>query len=87
MVKNLPAHAGDVSSIPELGRGPGGDNPLQYSCLRKSHGQRSLAGYSPWGHQRVGHELVTEHEPEGQSLRGGHPPFACSTQREDLEMN
>ena len=24
-----------------------------------SHGQRSLAGYSPWGH-RVGHE-VTEH--------------------------
>ena len=21
----------------------------------KSHGQRSLAGYSPWGHKRVGH--------------------------------
>ena len=27
----------------------------------KSHGQRSLAGYNPWGHQRVGHNLVTQH--------------------------
>ena len=24
-------------------------NPLQYSCLGESHGQRSLAGYRPWG--------------------------------------
>ena len=24
-------------------------NPLQYSCLKNFHGQRSLAGYSPWG--------------------------------------
>ena len=23
---------------------------LQYSCMEKSHGQRSLAGYSPQGH-------------------------------------
>ena len=30
---------------------PGGRNGnlLQYSCLEKSHGQRSLEGYSPWG--------------------------------------
>ena len=38
VVKNLPANAGDirdVSSIPGLGRSPGGEqsNPLQYSCL------------------------------------------------------
>ena len=38
MVKNLPVNAGDmkdVSSIPGLGRSPGGGlgNPLQYSCL------------------------------------------------------
>ena len=26
----------------------------------KSHGQRSLTGYSPWGHKRVGHDLATE---------------------------
>ena len=35
MVKNLSANAGDVGSIPGLGRSPGGghDNSLQYSCL------------------------------------------------------
>ena len=38
VVKNLPASAGgvrDKSSIPGLGRSPGGGhgNPLQYSCL------------------------------------------------------
>ena len=41
MVKNLSANAGDtgdVSSIPGLGRFPGGGNgnPLQYSCLENS---------------------------------------------------
>ena len=40
---------GDVSSIPGSGRSPGigNGNPLQYSCLEKLHGQRSLEGYSP----------------------------------------
>ena len=35
VVKNLPANAGDVGSIPWLGRpfGGGHGNPLQYSCL------------------------------------------------------
>ena len=54
MVKNLPASSGDtrdVGSIPGLGRSPGGGhgNPLHYSCLENPHGQRSLAGHSPWG--------------------------------------
>ena len=54
MVKNLSANAGDVrdvSSIPGFGRypGEGHGNPLQYSCLENPYGQRSLAGYSPWG--------------------------------------
>ena len=42
---------GDSGLIPGSGRSPGeghGD-PFQCSCLEKSHGQRSLAGYSPWG--------------------------------------
>jgi len=39
MVKNLPAHAGDVrdlGSFSGLGRVPGGrhSHPLQYSCLK-----------------------------------------------------
>ena len=29
---------------------------------RESHGQRSLVGYSPWGHKRIGHDLVTKKE-------------------------
>ena len=38
VVKNPPAIAGDVDSIPGSGRSPGigNDNPLQYSCLKKS---------------------------------------------------
>ena len=28
----------------------------------KSHGQRSLVGYSPWGLKRVGHDLVTKQQ-------------------------
>ena len=28
----------------------------------ESHRQRSLTGYSPWGHERVGHDLVTKAE-------------------------
>ena len=36
VVKNLPANAGDVGSIPGTERSPGdgNGNPLQYSCLR-----------------------------------------------------
>ena len=34
-----------VRKIPKRGHG----NPLQYSYLENPHGQRSLAGYSPWG--------------------------------------
>ena len=49
VVKNLPAPAGDAEnagSVPGLGRytGLGTCNPLQYSCLGKFHGQRTLAG-------------------------------------------
>ena len=42
---------GDLGSIHGIGISPGGGhgNPLQYSCLENSHGQRSLAGCSPWG--------------------------------------
>ena len=52
VVKNPPANArgaGDVGPIPGLGRPPGegNGNPLRYSCLGKSHGQRSLESYTP----------------------------------------
>ena len=43
--KESTCNAGELSSIPGLGRSPGGGhgNPCP------SHGQRSLVGYSPWG--------------------------------------
>ena len=36
VVKNLPANAGDMGSVPGSGRSPGEGNgyPLEYSCLR-----------------------------------------------------
>ena len=57
VVKNLPASAGEMGSIPGLGRSPGEWNgtSFQYSCLEKSHGQSSLVGYSTCG----GKELDT----------------------------
>ena len=59
VVKNSPANEGDVGdtgSIPGSGRSPGKENgnPLKYSCLESSNGQRSLdKGYSPWSHKEL----------------------------------
>ena len=39
-----------VGKIPLEGRH---GNPLHYSCLENPHGQRSLVGYSPWGHKEL----------------------------------
>ena len=53
--KESTCSVGDLGSIPGLRRlSEGGhDNPLQYSCLENSHGQRSLASYSPWGRKKL----------------------------------
>ena len=58
-VKNPPANAKDVREaglIPGSGRFPeeGNGNQLQYPVFLpggESHGQRSLADYSPWNHK------------------------------------
>ena len=41
----------ETGSIPGLGRPPGGEqgNPAPIFVPGEPHGQRSLAGYSPWG--------------------------------------
>ena len=51
LVKNLAANAGDVSLNPGVGRSPGEGKwqPTPVFLPGKSHGQRSLVGYSPWG--------------------------------------
>ena len=48
MVKNPPANAGEIRALDLISgskRYPGGGhgNPLQYSCLENSNGQKSLA--------------------------------------------
>jgi len=58
VVNNPPANAGDVrnvSSIPGLGRFPWRKawQPTPVFLPGQSHGQRSLAGYSPWGHKEL----------------------------------
>ena len=49
--KESACNGGDPSLIPGLERSSGEriGYPFQYSCLENPHGQRSLAGYSPWG--------------------------------------
>ena len=54
-IKEPPANAGVTGSISGSGRslGGGNGNPLQYSCLKKSHGQKNLVGYHLWGHKEL----------------------------------
>ena len=46
----------------------GNGNPLQYSHLEKSHGQRNLVGDSPWGHTETD---TTEHLCSSSTLSYG----------------
>ena len=57
VVKNLPANEGvrgPSGSIPGLRRAPGEGNGTHSIFLAwEIHGQRSLVGYSPWGHKEL----------------------------------
>ena len=68
MVKNLP-NAGDVGSIPGLGRysGEGNGNPLQSSCLGNPMIEEP-GGLQSMVSQRVGHNLVTKTKTAINSL-------------------
>ena len=69
--KESACNAGDAGLITRLGRSLGGghSNPLQYSCQENPHGQRGLAGYSPWGRKDLDTTewLSTHTEPEYES--------------------
>ena len=55
--------AGDVGSITGSGRSPGGGhgNPTPVFLPEKSHRQRSLVGYSPWGCKKLDMTEGTKH--------------------------
>ena len=59
--KESACNQGDAGSIPGSGRFPWSrkQQPTSVALSGKSHGQRSLAGYSPRGH-RVRHDLGTK---------------------------
>ena len=63
MVKNPPANAGDLGSI--LGSRRSLEQamaPIPVFLPVISHRQRSPAGYSPWDHKRVRHDLATKQQ-------------------------
>ena len=53
--KESACNAGDLGLVPGLRRFPEGGhgNPLQYSCLKNPHRQRSLVGYSLWSQKEL----------------------------------
>ena len=58
----FPGGSGGLGLTPGLERSPGEGNgyPPQYSWVEnQAHGQRNLAGYSPWVSQRVGYNWTT----------------------------
>ena len=59
-------NTGDLGSIPELERSPGGGNgnPLQYTCLENP--MRSLGDHSPWGHKES--DVTVRHTQSWTSL-------------------
>ena len=64
VIKNLPANEGDA------GLGLGQEDPLEEEIATtpvflpgKYLGQRNLVSYSPWGPQRVRHDLLTKPPP------------------------
>ena len=57
----------------------GNGNPLQYSCLEKSHGQRSLVGCSAWGRYESDRtELLHFHFSLSCVGEGNGNPLQCS---------
>ena len=63
VVKNLPANVGDMGSIPRFRKMPWRKKrqPTPVFFPGESHGQRSLAGYSPEGHKESDTTEATSH--------------------------
>ena len=63
VVKNLPASAGDMGSIPELGRSPGEGigNPRQYSRMGNPM-ERGAWWATVYGVKRVAQDLATKQQ-------------------------
>ena len=69
--KESTCNAGDLGSIPGLEGFSGGGHgyPLQHFYMENSQEQRSLAGYSPWGHKESD---MTEYKTQHCTARTAH---------------
>ena len=67
--------AGDRGSVPGLGRSPlrTHGNPPPVFLPGESQGQRSLVGYSPWGHKELNMTEATEPSHPSSMLGTGNP--------------
>ena len=81
MVKNPPTNAGDASLIPSWEDPPEKEMATPVFLPGKSPGQKSLLGYSPQGHKRVRHDLVTKHQ---QQIKSAEDPEVYQIPREAL---
>ena len=70
-IKNLPANAGDMDSIPEWGRYPGEEkgNPLQSSCLENPRDRGAWWATGHGGHKVFDTTEVTENACKGKKKR------------------
>ena len=78
-VKNLPASAGDLGSLPGLGifSREGNDSLTPVFLPGELHGQRSLVGYSPRGHKMLDMtEWLTLCTLEGKHIKKQRHHFA-----------
>ena len=66
--KESACNAGDLGLIAGLGRSSrqGNGYPLQLFLLGESHGERSLAGYSPWGRKELDMTEQLTHTPDSE---------------------
>ena len=64
--KESACSAGDLGSIPGSRRSPGGrrGDPTPVLLPGESHGQRSLAGYSPWGYTELDTTEATKQQQQ-----------------------
>ena len=66
MVENLHANAGDTREV--VGLIPRSESrewqPIPVFLPGKSHGQRSLGGYGPWGCRESTTEQLNHHHPD-----------------------
>ena len=66
MVKNPPASAREVGSIPGLGRSPGegNGNPLQHSCLGNPTDRGAWQAAVHGGHKTARQDLATKQQQQ-----------------------